>query len=484
MEALEHWRESFAEIQSLDQSKLLPNIAAVCGELDRRFEEIERMLAGEAPVHSPLPVTLSIDEAAMKSLSHFQKAAVAVTKFELDRLGVLSRSLFDCVRDIKGYDGQVSSPLPEESRGGGPGLDPDRLQAALSAMAATWAAFVIWFYANPSGHEVFVEIALIFVMVAAMLRVDPATVVKPFLLGFLLGGVLYVFVMPHLSGYVQMGAMIFGATFAIYYLLWQPSQALAKAAIAAQFLTGIDVQNQQTYDFAHYTNSVAGMALAGGLAIAIWYLPPSPRPEKMFLRLLARFFRHSEHLMSRLALDWNQNKGIIDRWKTVLYRANLLELAQKIALWSGKIDHRLFPDNSPEQVQALVTSLHAFAFRIKALAEMRDLPQADLLVKELLHDVRAWRLIVQEHLRLWADNPAKALYSSVEMQDRLTARLARLEARVDETFRQLGEGELGTRDYENWYRVLGSFRGLAEAGIGYARLAEKINWAQWREARF
>ncbi len=33
-------------------------------------------------------------------------------------------------------------------------------------------------------------------------------------------------------------------------------------------------------------------------------------------------------------------------------------------------------------------------------------------------------------------------------------------------------------------RLLGSYRGLSEAGIGYLRLAEKINWAQWQEARF
>lgn len=105
-------------------------------------------------------------------------------------------------------------------------------------------------------------------------------------------------------------------------------------------------------------------------------------------------------------------------------------------------------------------------------------------MRQLLDDVRAWRLIVQEHLRLWADNPAMTLYSSVEMQDRLMARLARLEARVDETFRRAGEGELSTADYKNLYRLLGSYRGLSEAAIGYAQLAEGINWARWREARF
>ena len=115
---------------------------------------------------------------------------------------------------------------------------------------------------------------------------------------------------------------------------------------------------------------------------------------------------------------------------------------------------------------------------------IRDLPQADLLVQELLEDVQAWRLIAEQHLRLWARNPTLALGQSAELQDRLTARLAKLETRVEETFRLLDEGELSAEDYENFYRLLGSYRALSEAGVDYARLAEKINWDHWREARF
>jgi hypothetical protein len=386
--------------------------------------------------------------------------------------------------DIKGYRQPISSSPLEDTPAEGLGLDPDRLLAAFRAMATLWAAFLVWFYVDPPGHTTFVQLTTIFMMVSAMLRIDPRTLFSPFIIGTLLGGFAYVFVMPHLSGYLQLGLMIFCATFAIYYLLWLPQQALAKTGAIVMFLNVIAVQNQQTYDFASYVNTVAMIALASGLAVAIAYLPPSPRPEKVFLRLMARFFRQSEHLISRLALDWDEKKGIVDRWKTVLYRANLLELPYKLDQWGGKIDTRMFPDNNPEQVQKLVTSLHAFALRIKELAETRDLAQADLLVRELLDDLRAWRLIVQEHLRHWADDPATAVYSSVEMRARLMRRLDKLEARLDETFRLVGEGKLGAQDHENLYRLLGSFRGLSEAGIGYAQLAEKINWRKWQEARF
>jgi hypothetical protein len=36
----------------------------------------------------------------------------------------------------------------------------------------------------------------------------------------------------------------------------------------------------------------------------------------------------------------------------------------------------------------------------------------------------------------------------------------------------------------NFYRLLGSYRGLSEALVEYVQLAEGINWMQWEEARF
>jgi len=484
METLERWRQSFPEIQPLERSALLPNLQAVCSELDLRFEEIGRMLAGEAPARAAQPVTLLVDETAVHALTHFQKAAVALFKVQIDRLEALSRSLFDCVRDIKGHGRQAPITVPEDTRAGGLRLDPDRLQAAVRTVAATWIAFPIWFYFDPPGHAGFVEITLIFVVVSAMMGLNPATLVKAFFISSVLAGVLYVFIMPHLSSYTQLGAMIFCVTFAIYYLFWQPSQGAAKSAAIVQVLNVMSVQNEQTYDFADYANTVLLIALAGALVIAIAYLPPSRRPEKVFLRLLARFFRHSEYLMSQMALDQEQNKGIAGRWKTDSSRADLLELPQKLESWGAQIDHRAFSANSPEQVQALVSGLHALALRINGLAGMRDHRQADLLVRELLDDVRAWRLLVEGQFRLWADNPAMALGPSVELQARLEARLAKLETRVDETFRLTGEGELSAEDYENFYRLLGSLRGLSETAIAYVRLAEKFDWADWREERF
>ena len=198
METLEQWRESFSEIQPLDLTKLLPNMETVLLELDDRFAIIERMLTGEAPTRTPKSISLVVEHKETLAFTHFQKAAVAVTKTQLDRLEALSRTLFDCVRDIKGYGRQFPSPVPQDTPAGSFGLDPDRLQAAVKVMATLWAAFLIWFYIDPPGHETFVEFATIVAMGAAMAHLSPITLGTPFIVASPLAGVLYIFVMPHL----------------------------------------------------------------------------------------------------------------------------------------------------------------------------------------------------------------------------------------------------------------------------------------------
>ena len=112
------------------------------------------------------------------------------------------------------------------------------------------------------------------------------------------------------------------------------------------------------------------------------------------------------------------------------------------------------------------------------------MPQADLLVAAALEDLRAWRLTAQEQLRLWADDPALAASQGNAIRDRLAAKMSALEDKIGKTFRGLKEGELSQGEIENFYRILGAFRGLSESGIDYTRAAEGIDWAAWKEERF
>jgi uncharacterized membrane protein YccC len=484
METLERWRESLAGIRELNLTGLLPNLKPVCLEIDQRLAQIVRMLNGKDPIQFPGQVALIVDKKLVHELNHFQKAAVAVTKAQIDHIEYISRSLFDCVQAIKGF----SLPTRIPCRTGGHtfvrALDPDRLAAALQVVLTLWIAFLVWVYIDPPGHAMFVFFATLLVLIAAMMHQRPTIMFLPFVYGSAFAGILYVFVMPRLSGYAELGLMIFGVTFGYYYLFWQPQQGLIKVAGMACFIVHTSIQNQQTYSFAAFANSAAMMQLACTLAIATSFVLASPRPEKAFLRLVARFFRHSEFLMSRLALDRDEQKGQAIRWQMAFYRNDLLERPVKLAVLGQQIDYRLLSGQTPEQVQALVTSLQAIAYRIKELAEVRELPQADLLVAAVRNDLRAWRLSTEEQLRFWADDPASAASHGTAIRDRLVARMSSLEAQIGETIRGVKEGQISEGEIENFYRILGTFKGLSESGIEYSWTAEGIDWMHLTEERF
>ena len=211
-------------------------------------------------------------------------------------------------------------------------------------------------------------------------------------------------------------------------------------------------------------------------------IPFSARPEKAFQRLLGRFFRSCEHLMTTMPWYITTTPTRLERWRRAFHLREVEALPRKLAAWGKAIDTAAVPGTTPEQVQALTTNLQALTYRMQELMDARESPQARFLVGELLTDVRAWRLRVQEVFRAWAGGRTPA--PAVVLSERLTARLSQLERRIEETINKAPEGELSRDDRERLYRLLGAYRGLSEAGVEYARTADGIEWGPWRESRF
>lgn len=130
----------------------------------------------------------------------------------------------------------------------------------------------------------------------------------------------------------------------------------------------------------------------------------------------------------------------------------------------------------------MVNSLEALALRLKDLADAREYPQASLLVRELIDDVRAWRFAIEELFQNWSDDPAAE--PKGDLQDRLAAKVKEMETRINRTLSLAEQGELSEEDYKNFYRLIGSCRGLSESVVAHAKMAQGIDWAQWKEARF
>ncbi|MEA3274756.1 MAG: FUSC family protein, partial [Pseudomonadota bacterium] len=362
-------------------------------------------------------------------------------------------------------------------------FDLDRMAAAARVMAGLWLAYVAWIYTQIPGGTAFVIMAgPIGMALATMPQMRVSMLFVPVAVSVAFASLLYIFVMPQLSSFAGLGLMIFAVTFAICYLFHTPKQGLGRAFGLAMFVTIAGVSNQQSYSFLSAANTALMFPLVFAVLALAANIPFSARPEKAFLRLLGRFFRSCEHLMTTMPWHITTTPTRLDCWRKAFHAREVATLPQKLATWGKAVDTSALPGTTPEQVQTLTTNLQAITYRMQELMDARESPQAQFLVGELLTDVRAWRLKVQEAFQAWSRGVEPA--SADALRERLTARLAQLERRIAETMNKAAEGELSNQDRERLYRLLGAYRGLSEAGAEYARTVDGIDWDPWRESRF
>lgn len=483
-ETMECWRDSFSDVQELDLQSLLPNLVVYSTEIDQRFLQLRRMLAGDAPEQKPQAIQLSPDITILADLSPFHKAALTNIMVRLKHLEQLTRLLFDSIADIKNVAGASvpvsKSPAPTRQFV----LDTERLIAAGQVIITMWLAFLALIYVNnlPGGTSVVSVVTPLAMVLALNPQLSIWKLLVPASTSVAVASFLYIFVMPQLSSFLGLGLLIFAMTFSICYLFSQPQQMLGKAFGLALFLAITSITNEQSYSFLVVSTTTLMFSIVFILLAIMAYIPFSPQPQRAYLRLLGRFFRSSEYLLSTMSLERRQQQRWIHRWRKAFHTHELMSLPRKLATWSRFINTRALPGSSPEDVQKLNTSLQSLTYRLQNLLATHELAQSDALLAALLTDIHAWQLKVQSTLSRLAENPESG--EREMFRARLNEIIEHMEIRIKETLNTVSGRQNTPEDSENFYRLIGAYRGVSEALVDYAGNAQGINWSRWREERF
>jgi uncharacterized membrane protein YccC len=301
----ERWRQSLAEVCKLDLHGLIPEFPKYAAELDHRFAEIERMLDGHPPERGPASVRLNLEDRRIASLSQFHQAALLLYRSHLHDIDKLTLDLFETVADIRNFTRARIAPIRQVVPLLPSALDPERLASIARWFTGLWLALLMAIYvpALPNTVDFIVLTNSISMALCVMPQVPIATVYLPFALGFALGGVINVLVMPHLTSFSSLAVVIFGAVFLICYLFSRPTQIVGKMVALGLLVMQMGITNEQVYNFLDLANlAVSSMLMFAVLAIAT-HFPISFRAEQVFRRLIERFFRVSANLASTLQWD-------------------------------------------------------------------------------------------------------------------------------------------------------------------------------------
>lgn len=483
IESMERLWESLDGLKDLELHRLVINLDAITAELNMRLCQVQRMLSCQLSDEKPMPMTIVPAVDMVGALSPLQKAALISAHTRLMELFQLTQTLYDIVSNIRGADQRAEIPVPlKTNRCFLP--DPEGLKASFGVMLSMWLAYLAVIYIDglPGGYGVLAITGSLALGKVPMPQLPMKNVYKPVVIGFLIGSLCYIGIMPHLSSYFELSILIFAGVFGFCYLYSEPKQMLGKAAGLALFFTLTSISNHQSYNILAVTTT--GLMFFAVLLLLTYsvHIPFSARAEKVFLRLLRRYFRSCQILISKANLSPCKQQSWFQR---ILYSYHVREietLPQKISTWIPFIDPRDLPGTTPQQIQAVQISVLALSYRMQELLEEQRIPLAPGLEHQASKVFTDWHQVIHQEFRCLARSPA------TERVEQFRKEMAEVVNRFEERFQYLLDNADDFKNSEEdcviFYRLLGACRGVSEALVRYADNAAAIEWQPWHEGRF
>ncbi|HRD89882.1 MAG TPA: FUSC family protein [Accumulibacter sp.] len=480
-ESVERWRLGFPELQQLDLQRLIPGLQALGAELDARLSSMTGMLAGKLPQAQPRDIVFAIDESALDSLTRFDRAALVLARDRLQKIEQLTGALFDTLANLGGFAESASNELATRAATRPWTIDRDRLASAVSTFVAIWAILLGCIYVPglPMPAGIIPTVAAVSINLAMMPQVPVIKLVLPIVGSAAFAGAFYVFLMPQLHNFAGLGLGLFAAVFLVCFMFSRPEQGIARSLALSTFVMVILVSNQQTYSFVYVMNFTLMWLLALGIIwVASWF-PISFMPQRVIFKQLHRFLKSCDQLLVP------PRPHLIEQLELMRREYHIHEvttLPAKIGRWMAAVPDAAKLAGGDDRIPALVNSLQVTADRMRELAEVRRMPQSELMVRGLHDGVQEWRRGIQEVLSRLAVDPASM--DSAALRSQLQAMLEALEARIESTLNSASQGSISSAEGDNAYRLLGAYRGVSGALINVASSAGAISWSGLREARF
>ncbi len=482
---LEYWHDSFMSVKNVEIARVIPNLSVFDQEIEQRFILLSSLLEGNAPDYTVQTINLQLDENALNKLSHFQQAALRAIYKNLRQLEQLTLALYQSLVAIKGFEEAIiihSDAADTQTAGIGAAIDIERLAGILQVMASLWLSYLAFIYveALPGGIGVVIFAGVLGMQLSVHTHMAVSSMVVPLMSSILFCGLVYIFWMPQLTSFVGLGSMIFIVTFVICYFNASPQKGLGRAAGLAIFVTLTGMNNEQTYNVLSVYNTALEFLIIFIVLFIVAYMPFSPRPDRAFTRLLSRFFHRSEFLMMSQLSGEQRKLSVWAKIKHDFYLQDLKTLPNKIELRSRSIDAEKI-GTSKAQLQAMIADIQVISLRLQFLLEARASYQAEILIDELLADGHSWRKRLQETFQQLAKYPN--LKNQSEWRTQITATLDLFESRITSILNNIDNTQFSGADKENFYHLLGAYRGISDATLAYSSTAQLINWDQWYETR-
>jgi uncharacterized membrane protein YccC len=493
-DALELWRLGIDDCRRIDLDSALPRLAGVVDTIDRRLARIielweARCADSEAPVSGDddaalLEVTAAAHDPPVTDLPHFDRAALLGFVRQLGAIDTASREILRTMRVLC----DLAPERVLDDRSGAPDLfpdsrwDPQRLITAFIPALCFVTAFIFWIFFDPPTGPSVPSMAGIFGLMVVMTPMNAMKLLPPFFVGLWVAvAPVYFWVMPRLDTGAGLLGLIFAYTFLVA-LIWGHKPLLKLVAIAL-FVMMANISNDQVYSFMGLVNGAFMLFLPMVIVAVVQMLIGPVRPEHVMLHGLRRFFRGCAGITATFARHRPEDAASGRALRRRYERSIVLPAPRQLQAVEKRLEYALFPDNSPDKVQRLLSAMQSVALRLQALdlAHARMVRRSVDWAEPVVELGRGVREHVHRIFERWSRlEPADALNE----RDALRQLGRGLEEHLDAEAVHRGDGRLDDESLADLYAMLGCARGLVQAVAETDGAVSAIDWDQWAEARF
>jgi uncharacterized membrane protein YccC len=477
---MQRWWENYDELETVPLLEILPGLETFSQELDRRLTATQQLLRGDRVRVECTARPPSVNGDRLQDLSHFHRAAVWVAHRQLQEMDCLTQAMLDSMSRIRGMGPKPAGAQPKPAMKQPFVPDLERVLASARMMTVIWLAFLVLFYISDiPGGVGFVTISGTFGLIFATNPQLPISIViRPITVSILFASSLYFFLMPRLSSFSGLGTMIFAVTFCICYFNAKPKQMLGRALGLAIFIMVIAVSNQQSYSFLSVANTALMFYLMLFLVTITAYIPFSPRPERVIVRLLKRYFRSAEFVLSTVS---QPDDAAQRSWPMAFHRYELATLPEKLNTWVAHANADCLGKSSVQQLPAMTGSLQELTYRLQDVMDLRRGVHTTQGVTAMRQDRLDWQKQFSQTLqKLAADPSAGRRLACGRLKDLLT----RAEDHMTAIMKPDASDNVSNRELENFYCLLAAYRSSSQAVVEYVTATDAIDWTRWNQERF
>lgn len=249
-----------------------------------------------------------------------------------------------------------------------------RTTKAINSALIIMLASTVWIITDwPLGYSSFLLFAWIISYVNIVSPVIPTRqLISSLLWASGAGFLMYFLVMPQLDNFLQLApilALIF-FPFCYYMNNTNPLVAVWGMVAAVLLVSFVNITQMQSYSFTTFVNIFIGVG--GGMLLGLLSLSiiANRIPEKEFKKQLILFFGSCEEMLIQL----DKHKPWTPQGKSIIHsgRKELIKHIKMSTLWARTLNYNQIPDNDPDKIKSLLSSMENIFFKLNSLEQARQ----------------------------------------------------------------------------------------------------------------